>query len=478
MGLGGGGTSYVTDYEALFTNPANLQLREKNYSLQITLGESGAYFDSPLRIRDGQDRIELFANTLRTPKSGEYTFSGNERELLLNRYYNNGRGFRQMQSGSVVNWLGIKWFGEEKSYAFAVRTRQSSRYSVGRGFYDSEPVEQGDFELINRSLTHRYQTLHEISFGYSESFSFLSGLFPRISKFIIGLAPKVVVAGPGFSTQYTNNYTRSQATDPWTREASYSFKSSGIFTEYAEQLSSGADPAEELGQISGLNDLMSPTGIGAAIDLGITYLFTFGDDLSLIRRGEEPTEKSLRLSFSITDLGMLHTFENPLTAERDTQVSENPAPGPLSDQYYAGALLQDFSFLETDSNGAHPLQNLSSIDRESNETLLPTSLQTGILFQINRIKLMGDFRLGLTDNAFHSTKLTTYIGTEIRPLPFLPLRAGTRLATDLPGYYSFGAGLETSYFDINAAVQFRSTAAGPTLEPVAASAVAVKFYIP
>lgn len=92
--------------------------------------------------------------------------------------------------------------------------------------------------------------------------------------------------------------------------------------------------------------------------------------------------------------------------------------------------------------------------------------------------MMGDFRLGLTDNAFHSTKLTTYIGTEVRLLPFLPLRAGTRLATDLPGYYSFGAGIETGYFDINAAVQFRSTSAGPTLEPVAASAVAVKFYIP
>jgi len=478
MGLGGGGTSYVTDYEALFTNPANLQLREKNYSLQITLAESGAYLDSPLRIRDGRDRIQLFANTLQTPEPGEYNFAGNERELLLNRYYTNGRDFRQMQSGSVINWLGIKWFGKEKSYAFAVRTRQSSRYSVGRGFYDSEPVDAGDYELINRSLTHRYQTLHEISFGYSESFSFLSGLFPRISKFIIGLAPKVVVAGPGFSTQYTNNFTRPQSSAPWTRETSYSFESSGIFSTYADRLSTGADPAEEPGQISGLNDLMSPAGIGAAIDLGITYLFTFGDDLSLIRRGKEPTEKSLRLSFSITDLGMLHMFENPLKADGETEVIENTSPGPLSDQYYAGALLQDFSFLGTGSGGIHPLQNLRSADRESYQTLLPTSLQTGMLFQINRIKLMGDFRLGLTDNAFHSTKLTTYIGTEIRPLPFLPLRAGTRLATDLPGYYSFGAGFETSYFDLNAAVQFRSTAAGPTLEPVAASAVAVKIYIP
>lgn len=478
MGLGGGGTSYVTDYEALFTNPANLQLREKNYDLQITLFESGAYLDTPLRIRNGRERIDLFSKTLQTPQQGAYTFSGEERQLLLNRYYNKNRDFRQMQSGSVVNWLGIKWFGEEKSYAFAVRTRQSSRYSVGRSFYDPDPVETGDLELINRSLTHRFKTLHEISFGYSESFAFLSGLFPRISKFIIGLAPKVVVAGPGYSTLYTNKFTRAQSTDPWTRNASYDFESSGVFTRYADRLSTGAGPFDGLGPITNLSELMTPTGIGAAIDLGVTYLFTFGDDLSLIRRGEEPTEKSLRLSFSITDLGMLHNFENPLKAEGTIDVSENPEPGPLSNQYYAGALLQDFTFLKDGTGDTHPIQNLQSSNREPHQTLLPTSLQTGILFQINRIKMMGDFRLGLTDNAFHSTKLTTYIGTEIRPFPFLPLRAGTRLATDLPGYYSFGAGVETSYFDINAAVQFRSTSAGPTLEPVGASAVAVKFYIP
>ena len=478
MGLGGGGTSYITDYEALFTNPANLQLREKNYSLQITLAESGAYYDTPLRIRDGRERMELFSETLQTPRPGAYTFSGNERQLLLNRYYNNSRNFRQLQSGSVVNWLGIKWFGDEKSYAFAVRTRQSSRYSIGRGYYDLDPVEAGDFELINRSLTHRYQTLHEVSYGYSESFTFLSGLLPRISKFIVGLAPKIVVAGPGYSTQFTNNYTRSQSTDPWSRNVSYDFKSSGIFTNYAERLAAGARPFDDLGPITGLTELMTPTGIGAAIDIGVTYLFTFGDDLSLIRRGEEPTEKSLRLSFSITDLGILHTFENPLRTESKIESSENPSPGPLSDRYYAGALLQDFTFMGAGDDRAHPIENIQSINRNPYQTLLPTALQTGVLFQINRIKMMGDFRLGLTDNAFHSTKLTTYIGTELRLLSFLPLRAGTRLATDLPGYYSFGAGLETTYFDINAAVQFRSTSKGPTLEPVAASAVAVKFYIP
>lgn len=478
MGLGGGGTSYITDYEALFINPANLQIREKNYRVQFTLAESGAYFDTPLRIKDGRERISLFVDTFRMPIPNDYVFGTGERELLLNRYYNSEQTTRELRSGSVINWLGIKWYGEERSYAFAVRTRQSSRYSVGRGFYDSEPVIGTDFQVIDRSLTHRYQMLHEISFGYSEEFSFLSGLFPRTAQFIIGIAPKVVVAGSDYATQFTNRYTRESSDAPWLREASFSYESSGIFSEYAERLAAGGNPIDEFGRISRLEDLLDPTGVGAAIDVGITYLFTFGDDLSVIRREEEATEKSLRLSFSVTDLGLLHTFNEPFKAESADIGSESAEAGGLSERYYAGALLQDYTFLAGELNGSHPLESVNEIDRSAGQSLLPTSLQTGILFQVNRIKMMGDFRLGLTDNAFHSRKLTTYIGTEIRPLPFLPLRAGTRLATDLPGYYSFGAGLETTYFDFNAAVQFRSTASGPTLEPVAASAVAVKFYIP
>lgn len=478
MGLGGGGTAYITDYEALFINPANIHLRERTYRLQISLLESGAYLDSPLPVRNGQDRIELFEQTLNTPYGENFVLTGDQRDQLLNRYFSANRSKRQLQSAAVINWLGIKWFGEDRSYALALRSRQSSRYTLGRGFFDSVPQETDNGELMNQSLSHQFQTYHELSFGYSESFSFLSGLIPQISTFIIGVAPKIVVAGGGFSTHFTNRYTRDTPDAPWQADRSYNFKSSGVFSPYAETLAEGSDPFTASNASISPGDLFQPAGIGGAIDLGITYLFTFGDDLSLIRRGEEPTEKSLRLSLSITDLGMIRYFENPYQASTPFSDDTPAEPNPVSDQYFVGGLLQDFTFLDDFHNGGHPLVFSEAPDREQYNELLPTSVQTGVLFQVNRIKMMGDFRLGLTDNAFHSTKLTGYIGTEIRPLSFLPLRAGTRLATDLPGYYSFGAGLETNYFDLNAAVQIRSTSSGPTLEPVAASAVALKFYIP
>jgi len=476
MGLGGGGTSYITGYDALFINPANLQLREKEYSAQISLLESGVYLDTPLRIRNTANRFDELNNLFQEPGNARFTLDETRRELIISRHYNNNRLARQFRSLRVVNWFGMKWFGRDRSYAVALRTRQSSRFTVGRGFYDASPVESESLQQIDRSLTHDYQMLHELSFGYSESFGFLSGLFPRISRFIVGIAPKVVLSGPMYSTQYLNTYTRQSETDPWMNNPSYRFKSTGIFSESAQKLMAGRDPVETRNEIDQFSELFSPTGLGAALDLGITYIYTFGDDLSLLRRGEELTEKSLRLSLSVTDLGLIHYFDNPYRVATKPGSIETKEPGSLPDTYYAGALLQDFEFLQNVKE--HPLESDLIPDRNSFQELLPTAVQTGILFQINRIKLMGDFRLGLSQNAFQTTKLTSFIGAEIRPLTFLPIRAGTRLATDLPGYFSFGAGLETRSFDVNAAMQFRSKATGPTIEPVAASVVALKLYIP
>jgi len=476
MGLGGGGTSYITGYDALFINPANIQLREKNYRVQFSFAEIGVYHDTPLRIRNVGDRFNSYSDQFNIPGSNDYLLSNEGRESLLSRHYPSNRLNRQFRSTSAIHWFGIKWFRDERSYALSVRTRQSNRYTVGRGWYDENPVETDNGLEIDQMLSHSFQTLHEISFGYSESFSFLSGLLPRISRFNIGIAPKIVLSGPAYSTRFSDHYTRSEDGQPWVRESSYSFESSGKFSSHAQQLAFGNTslPSEE--RLFSQSDLFQPSGIGAAIDLGITYLFTFGDDLSLIRRTEEATEKSLRLSFSVTDLGIIHYFDDPFRTDISSTVSDMETPGSVSNHLYSGAVLQDFQFLTFD--GVHPLQQNGNQNQDSFSSMLPTSIQSGILFQINRIKLMGDFKLGLHDDAFQSTKLKSFIGAEVRPLSFLPLRAGTRLATELPGYYSFGAGLETTYFDINAAVQFRSTAAGPTLEPVAASAVAIKFYIP
>lgn len=475
MALGGGGTAYITGYEALFVNPANLQIRDKNYRFQLSLGQVGSYHNSPFQIIEPVEMFNSYYNRFSEIGAGQNLISQEDRINFIDRYYTDSQTSQEFLTQTEIHWFGLKFFRDEKSYALALRTRVASRYRLGRGHFDLTPIEIDDFERIDQSLTHRFQTLHELSFGYSNSFAFLNGLFPRLSEFIIGVAPKIVASGSMADVEYRNRYDRPIGESQWVRESQYSLQSSGAMTQAIQQFMLTGDAATSTGNAFVNNDLFKPSGVGVGLDVGLTYLLTFGDDLSTIRRDEESTEKSLRLSFSLTDLGAVHYFDDPYTISYNREEAEADEPG-LSDRYFSGSPGEDLFFLNQQEE--HPL--LTDWEHEQDElsfeTILPTAFNAGALFQINRVKLMGDFRIGLTDNALVTPKFMGFVGTEIRLLPFLPLRAGTRFATRLPGYYSFGTGIETQRFDISASVQFRSKAGEPTLEPVGASAVALKLY--
>ncbi|MEQ9265153.1 MAG: hypothetical protein RLN81_08035, partial [Balneolaceae bacterium] len=85
--------------------------------------------------------------------------------------------------------------------------------------------------------------------------------------------------------------------------------------------------------------------------------------------------------------------------------------------------------------------------------------------------------IGLTNNAFNSTKLIASAGVELRPLKFLPLRAGAQLATELPSFLSFGTAIETSVWDLSIATQFvsRTFDSNPTLTGVTVAALQFHF---
>jgi hypothetical protein len=70
------------------------------------------------------------------------------------------------------------------------------------------------------------------------------------------------------------------------------------------------------------------------------------------------------------------------------------------------------------------------------------------------------------------------LGSELKLLPFLPLRLGTRIAPHLPGYYTLGIGFESKYFELNTALKVKSSRIGPTNEIVGASMAGIKIYIP
>lgn len=475
MALGGGGTAYLTGFEALFVNPANLYIQEKNYRFQISLLQGGLYYDTLLPVPNNLDRFNSFRHHMGIldSQSNIIKLDSNEYESLINRNYpNENKTKREFLTETDFYWFGLKWVRPKRSYAVSLRTRYASRYELGKGFFTNLPVEKNNSMIVDRSFSQKSHVLHEFSFGYAESFTFLNGLLPQLSEFIIGIAPKIVIAGSSFEANYTNWLEMDSESSLWNQNIGYTQQTSGFLSGYGEEfINTGSLPAQAG---HSFNDLFNPAGFGIGLDIGVTYLITLGDDLSVLRQQNEPTEKSLRLSLSITDLGAVHQYKSPLqftseTTENFTSELESPSKtvfmGAPNEHYLFLSQFEDFNNLSFDSQ-----------NNDSFELLLPTSIQAGLLFQYQRVKMVGDFSYSLSDTPFNHKGLASYIGVELRPLPYIPIRGGTRFAQDMSGYYSFGTGVETKNFDLNMSVLLKSRKIGPTKEILGLSSLGLKFY--
>lgn len=475
MALGGGGTAYLTGYEALFVNPANLYIQEKSYRFQISLLQGGIYHDTLLPVSNNLDRWDSFRNqtSFYDLQSEPRNLDPGQYDVLLNRNYQGNDRKTNFLTANDLYWFGLKWVRPERSYAISLRTRYATRYSLGKGLFSLDPVEVDNQTIIDRSFSQKSQVLHELSFGYAESFTFLNGLFPQLSEFIIGIAPKIVLAGSSVDASFTNVYERDSESNVWLHQTEYTQKSSGVLSGYAEQyFNDGSLPGQTN---EGFRDLMQPAGIGFGLDIGVTYLMTFGDDFSVLREQNQPTRKSLRVGLSITDLGAVYQYKNPYQYSSENFTRSTLQTGTISELGFMAAPNEHYFFLSQFDE----FNNLSedSQNEDSYELLLPTSIQAGALFQYQRIKLMGDLSYSLSDTPFNHSGLASYVGVELRPFTFLPIRAGTRFAQNMAGYYSFGAGLETKHFDLNMSVLLKSRNAGPTAEILGMSFIGLRFYL-
>jgi len=474
MALGGGGSAYLTGFEALFVNPANLYIQEKNYRFQFSLLQGGLFHDTLLPISNNLDRFSNFEShtSFFDDQSTSDRLNFDDVETIINRHYPGNRTSKEFLTEADFYWFGLKWVRDQRSYGISLRTRYANRYELGRGLFSSVPVEKNGVSIVDRSFKQTSQILHEFSFGYAESFTFLNGLLPQLSEFIIGIAPKVVMSGSYLDAAFTNFYELESESEPWQQQFGYSQQSTGSFSDFAQPFSNSGNLPTQTNKT--FRDLLNPTGIGFGLDIGVTYLITFGDDLSVLRQQNQPTKKSLRLAFSITDLGAVHQYKSPfefsseVTEETTSQIgdpSEFSFTGSPNEHYFFLSELEEFSDV-----------NFSSQNENNFDTLLPTSIQTGALFQYQRIKLMGDLSYSISESPFIHSRLASFIGMELRPFSFLPIRGGTRFARRMSGYYSFGTGVETDRFDLNLSILLKTKNVGPTSEMLGISMLGLTFY--
>ncbi len=315
--------------------------------------------------------------------------------------------------------------------------------------------------------------MYEFSFGYAESFDLFTNITSSLDRFIIGFAPKFVLAGSNINAQWKNQFIELQNGDIQQIQ-DFNYQDSGNFTNATSTYLSGIDAQTALAQ-NITNDFFDPQGYGAGLDIGFTYLFTLGSDFSTLDKLEQRTQKSLRLSFSITDIGFVYYDKTSRFIINSDTTNSSTLPINVSTDAFVGAPGQFLDFIDQFSLN-NPLQSASQ-GKEINSVLLPTTVHAGLLLELKRLKLMGDLSVGLHNNAFNSSKLIASVGVELRLLHFLPLRAGTQLATELPNYFSFGAAIETKLWDLSIATQFLSKTfnESPILSGVTAAALQFHF---
>lgn len=475
MALGGGGSTYITDYNANFYNPANLMIKDKAGDFSFGVGITGLYFDGTQNFSDLSAQFQNAKNYIDLYTPGQTSISEIERIEIIDSNYPRRSTLSDNRFRYDATLLGMKWLRNNRAFSIALRTRTSSRFRVGQGWYSDSFKEASNNEFIlDRSLIHRYQSLHEISFGYAESFQFLTGLTSKLDNFIIGIAPKFVI-GTGYqNAEWNNIYKDLEDNTAAERVQNFTYNATGQFGASTLSYLNGSSINQANAQAFSTTSF-NVNGIGAGLDIGVTYLLTLGSDLSAVQRNGQPTRRSLRLSFSMTDIGFI-SYDNDqtsLSASPDTALVTD-LPTSFADEAFIGSRGQYISFIEQFGED-NPFGG-NSPDQNSFATLLPMALHGGALLEINRLKLMGDVSVGLTNNAFNSTKLISSFGLELKPFNFLPLRGGIQFEAQRPEFLSLGMAIETKKWDLSLAGIFTPNSLIEQPEITGAAAATLQFH--
>lgn len=471
-GFGGGGTAYSSGYESMFLNPANLHLGGKGYRMEWVAGAAGIQMVSAASsVNTRPPNPDWFLQQTEIFQPEDALPIGNRAEFI-DRNYPSQRLISAYHTVGEVHWIGFHRPGVDRSFSISFRSRFAGRYEVGRHYYDDLPLQKSSESIFNRSLRQQFQSLHELAFGFAETFTFLNDRFPQSGRLAIGITPKLIASGSYLDAHYLEEGVQPSGSGAYDINRRFRYRSTGSFSNSINQMFHNTELQNSAWVPATQEELFKISGFGGGFDIGVTYMIPFGEARHDAGLAGSRHPQSLRFSLSITDIGFIAYKENPWRIRSEESDTKGEDPDVRSDIIFTGRPGEFTYFL--DNSDIFPLIESAETDTDAYTTLLPAAIHTGTQIQLNWITLIGDLSLGLTESAFHSARVTTYLGTEIRLISHIPIRAGTRIEPSLPLLYSFGTGFETRTFAINLALQVRKLSD----ELTGISMAALRFYIP
>lgn len=477
VALGGAGTAYLGGYEATFGNPANLVISNRAGNFHFGIGHVGILYEPVLSNDAVYEQFLNFTDPFLPYRVGTLNITARQRADILEQNYSSRSLVSQHQSRIDIILGGALWQHADKAYSIAARFRMASRIEVGRGWYSGNFITSQNRQVRDFTLNHWKSQLFELSFGYAREFTFYNGLSPRLNKLFVGIAPKIVVAGPRLNTTYDARYILNGNQNFPIYTSNFSYHATGEYAKATSAYLLSGNAPQAISRNLDRRFHFEPTGYGFGFDFGLTYLLPLGDELPTVDFNQPSVvSKSIRFALSINDIGMIYYTENPLalSSPKDTLQIDQQS---VANSVFIGSGGQYFSYFDDAETIPNPLLTAQKISRDNYSALLPTSINAGILVELPRLKLMGDLTLGLNNTAFTSTKLMAHFGLEVRPIQQIPIRLGTRLAAGLPTRIGVGTGIETRHWNFTVGTQLLFKSQSITSEFAGAAFAGIQVHL-
>ncbi|MDG5766396.1 DUF5723 family protein [Balneolales bacterium ANBcel1] len=443
----GGGVAYVTGPSVQFYNPANLMIRDCHRSTRISLGLGGIYHS------DGHDYESLdrffreaetvfFSGTLpagREPGGDDldHLFAGDEFYRHTIRY----------DFIPVV----VSWHRGESARSVALRSRGFSSFEINRNWFDvSDAREQ---EVFTRQLREQYMVLHELSYSFSREVTMFNRWHAGLNSLFVGIAPKIIVGGLHSETDFRSDYTDMGGR--WFSERHLDSRTSGDLSAFLSDVMSQGDPQRSFDRFLSSRSNFDLNGAGLGLDAGLTYIIPLGDDIALSPHVNRPPRKSLRFAISITDLGAVRYFQDAAEwrSKSDTDITGSL---PEARFLHTGSPGSIIDYLMSDDEEQRVLDKMEQQEADSYTIQLPTELHVGSAIQLNRIAAMLNFNYRFNSTSFEPDGWYASAGSEIRLLPFLPLRGSIQMNPDRDLSFGVGAGIDVGILHVSASARFFS----------------------
>jgi hypothetical protein len=277
---------------------------------------------------------------------------------------------------------------------------------------------------------------------------FFTSMTAENNRLILGLAPKLVVAGPHIDLTYSAEYKHDR-NGTISGLHSYDIRSSGFFNGPIKDYFVNRNSNFDIKVPDNASLLSETTGYGFGTDFSLTYDIRLGNNAGYTGEGNR-----IKLSVAMTDLGFI-VFGGDVYTRR-TESDSMSISGALPTKYEPTGRLGDWFYLIEQQEGDRiAFDESANVSNSSIAYGLPAAIHGGVSLRYGKLLTVVQASSGLNLQAGNTRQVRISMGTEFRGLPWLPIRAGV-LTDGLNGAeVTFGAGIDARYYEIAFGARYR-----------------------